>query len=48
MQQKLMTFNLIPININNELGKLNQAILNPDLYNRLRGGKNEPVYLRVK
>ena len=27
---------LVPININNELAKLNQAILNPELFSKLK------------
>lgn len=43
------SFTLVPVNISNELAKLNQAILNPELYARLKQlAKDQPVYLRVK
>jgi len=52
MQKSLIgagTFNLVPININNELAKLNQAILNPELFGKLKQlSKDQPVYLRIK
>lgn len=42
-------FELVPININNELAKLNQAILNPELFSKLKQlTKDQSVYIRVK
>ena len=39
---------LIPTNISNELAKLNQAVLHPDTYARLKHPKQEKVYIKVK
>lgn len=39
---------LTPINISNELAKLNQAILNPELYNKLKTTGFNLVYVRIK
>jgi hypothetical protein len=37
MQQKQIVLNLTPVNIPNDLAKLNQAFLNPDIFNKLKG-----------
>ena len=40
--------NLIPTNISNDFAKLNQAVLHPDTFAKLKIPKQDRVYVKVK
>jgi hypothetical protein len=44
----LSRLELIPTNISNDLAKLNQAVLHPDTYAKVKHPKQEKVYIKVK